>query len=68
MVLLSGKVESPVSSGRRSCKEVKTHAYKLDYDQYVMLRTVPADMVSVAGHGRRVIIIGDVHGSFVPLQ
>lgn len=39
----------------------------LDFDQYIMLHTIPANMVEISGHGRRVIFIGDVHGSYDPL-
>ena len=33
-----------------------------------MLRTLPSDMVTTTKAGHRTIVIGDIHGSYVPLQ
>ncbi|WWD20006.1 hypothetical protein CI109_104479 [Kwoniella shandongensis] len=40
----------------------------IDFEQYKTLRTLPATAVDVTSEGKRVIFIGDVHGSFDPLE
>ncbi|KAK8849385.1 hypothetical protein IAR55_004717 [Kwoniella newhampshirensis] len=39
----------------------------IDFEQYKTLRTIPADVLDVTTEGKRVIFIGDVHGSYDPL-
>lgn len=39
----------------------------VDYDQYIKMRTITDDQADISD-GKRMIFIGDIHGSFDPLQ
>jgi hypothetical protein len=39
-----------------------------DFEQYTMFSTLPDKSVDIKSKGKRVIFIGDVHGSFDPLR
>jgi hypothetical protein len=41
---------------------------KPDFDQYKFLQTLSASQLRLSDPGRRVIFIGDIHGSYDPLQ
>jgi hypothetical protein len=40
----------------------------VEFEQYTFLRTIPAASVDIGSKGKRLIFIGDVHGSYEPLR